>query len=438
MRLLFARLVPYTALLGTGVGVVAGGQQVNLSLAAVLLGLLASLATADATRLRFRQMILLRHFGVACLPGVAFLLAHGGPAGVPAAQFAGICGVWIVVWTVFRHLDYCPERIFDLYLRCACASAAVGVVQELGYLARIAPLYDMHWVLIGAAGLDYSGPFLRAYGLFTEPSYFASFLVPALYFAMLRLTGRSLRLGLGRSALLIAALLCTFSTIGYIGLLLCMVAAMRLSPRNIAIAAVLAGGLGAVAMSSESISSRLDALPNALSSNLEGDENMSALINGLNIAISQQMLSDHPVTGIGLGAYRLFSQDYLDDFLAGTPALAERVNEILDQLTLADGGSMYIRLATELGAAGWAILLWLWARTRRGQAAPSPEMAQIATAALLHFAVFGIRSGQLVRFEVLFFLSIYSLIRLQRPRASPASPETVAKKAYTDGRTDNA
>jgi O-antigen ligase len=429
MRFSAAGPLPYCALLGTAVATVVGGQQLNLSMSALLLLLFASLANGNLAKLPLSRLAPLGWFFAATLPGTLLYALRGGSLGIPLIQYGGLVACWLAVWGLFIRLRYSPETIFDLYLQCATAAAVLAVVQEAAFLAQIPPLYDLHWALPGAAELDYAGPFLRV-SFFTEPSYFAAFMTPALYMAVLRLTGHSRAMGTGRSLLLIAALVCTFSTIGYIGLALCILFALRLTLRNLLLGAVLLAGLGAIGSTNPALTSRLSAIPNALQSDLQGDENLSALINGLNLAITSQMLEDRPISGTGLGAYRVYSMDYLESFRAGNVVLIERVNAMMEQLTLADGGSMYLRLSTELGLSGLLLMAWLVRRHLRP--ADSPARAEMARAALLYMVVFSIRSGQLVRFEFVFFCALFALLRFElKPMAARPHPKPFAKRVLS-------
>lgn len=415
MGAIYLRLLPFLAFLGTAVGAVFSGQQVNLSLMAVLLVMVLSVGTGCFSPMPLDHLKPLMWFFAATLPGTVLYGLRGAPVGVPLMQYGGMLVCWMVVWRLFRYADNAPEHIFKLYLMCATASAAVAVCQQAAFQFRIELLYDLHWLLPGGAELDFAGPFVRVPSLFSEPSYFAAFLIPALYLSVRRLTGNSTTLGMGRSVLFISALMCTFSTIGYFGLLLCVLFALRLSVRNLMLGALLVGLLVAVAASNPALVSRLSSIPSALQSDLQGDENLSALINGLNLAIASGMLGDRPLAGTGLGAYRIYSMDYLESFLAGNDVLIGRVNEMLEQLTLADGGSMYLRLSTEMGLLGMAwIGLMVW---RHWRATLPDAHREIATASALFILVFSIRSGQLVRFDIMFFCALFALVRLQPLRS---------------------
>lgn len=409
MRGFTVLFLPYIAFLGTAVAVVVQGQQVNLSLGIVALAFLLSLMADGIGRIPASRFSALAWFFLSTLPGTLLFALRDGPLVIPLVQYIGLTVVWLVVWNLFRHLRYSPEAIFKMYLRCATVAAAVAVMQQMAFLVGIEPLYDLRWLLPGAAELTLAGPFLRVPSMFTEPSYLACFLTPALYLSVLRLSGQSQQLRVGRSLLFIVALLCTFSTIGYIGLGLCCTFALRLTIRNFLLSALLLAGLGYIGSTNPELASRLGAIPNALRLELQGDENLSALNNGLNLAITSQMLEERPISGIGLGAYRVYSVDYLESFLTGNDVLKERVGVMLESLTLADGGSMYLRLSAELGLVGLLLIGCLIHRHLRQ--ADSADKAELARAALLYILVFSLRSGQLIRFEFLFFCALFVLLR---------------------------
>ena len=358
------------------------------------------------------RLIPLCWFFLATLPGTFLFLIRGESFAIPAVQYLGLLVAWLVVLNLFRYLRYSPEAIFNIYLHCATVAALVALMQQAAYLIGVEALYDLRWLLIGAADLDYAGPFLRTSSMFTEPSYFAAFLTPALYLSVLRLSGRSRQLRIRRSLLFISALICTFSTIGYIGLGLCILFALRLSLRNMLISTLLLASLGYIGSTSPAVASRLTAIPSALQFDLQGDENLSAFINGLNLAITVHMIEDRSISGHGLGAYRVYSGEYLEKFLSGNQVLTDRANLMMEQLTLSDGGSMYLRLASELGLVG--ILLSVWLLYRNHRRPDSTDRGNLARASLLFLLVFSIRSGQLLRFELVFFWALFDLLCLRR------------------------
>ncbi len=408
MRAQLSRIVAYIALLGTAVGSVLGEQQVNLTLLVVLLAFALTFAFGHISKLPYKSTSPYVWFVLATTPGTILYLLRGSPPLVPMQQYIGVLVFWIVVFDIFRYQRYSPDSIFLLYLRCAKLAACIGIAQQIAFLLDIEILYDLRWVLLGVGNLDVSSSYLRVHSLFTEPSYFAAFLMPALYFSILRIIGSSKLLGLAWSVIFIMALLFTFSTIGYIGLILSILFALRLSFRSVFTSAIVVFTLFSIASVNPVISSRVSSVTDIITGGLTGEENLSVFVNALNLNITRNMLSDYPAFGVGVGAYRVYSTSYLEGFVAGDHSLMARVKDQLEHFTLTDGGSMYLRLSTELGIAGCLIfvLFMLWGRSEK----VSLHHRDIAKAALLFIIVFSLRSGQLVRFDFIFFCALYSLI----------------------------
>jgi hypothetical protein len=411
MRTQLSRVILYISLLGTAVASIVNEQQVNLTLLVVLLAFALSIALGEISKLPYRMYFPYLWFVLATVPGTILYLLRGSSVLVPMQQYIGVLVFWVVIWNIFRCQKYSAEKIFLLYLRCAKFAACIGIFQQICYLLDIETMYDLRWVLIGVGDIDVSGSFLRVYSLFTEPSYFAAFLMPALYFSILRIIGASKLVDLKWGLIFIIALFCTFSAIGYIGLILCIIFALRLSFRNILIGVLFVLALLGVASISPVISSRLLSISGVIEDGLRGDENLSVFVNALNLNITKNILSDYPVFGLGIGAYRVYSIPYLEIFVAGDDNLIARVKDQLELFTLTDGGSMYLRLSTELGVAGFLLFIFLMLRGKREQV--SRQHRDIAKAALLFIVVFSLRSGQLIRFDFIFFCALYSLVWIQ-------------------------
>jgi hypothetical protein len=412
MRFFFVRIFPFIGFLGTAVAVVVQGQQLNLVQGLLMLALVVSMLDFNFFRMPLATLTPLGWFFLASLPGTFLYLTRVEPLAVPAVQSLGLLGAWLVIFNLFRYVSYSPEAIFNIYLKCASFAALVALMQQAAYFIGIQPLYDLRWLLIGAADLDYAGPFLRTSSMFTEPSYFAAFLTPALYFSVLKLSGRSQQLRIGRSLLFISALIFTFSTIGYIGLGLCILFAFRFTLRNMLISTLLLVGLYSLGSNIPELNSRLSSLTNVMQFDFKGDENLSAFNNGLNLAITSHMLEDRPISGHGFGTYRVYSINYLENVLSADQVLINRVNVMMGHLTLSDGGSMYLRLSAELGLFGMVLMVLFIYRNFRWP--ESPDRKNLARAALLFVLVFSIRSGQLVRFELVFFLALLVLLCFKR------------------------
>jgi hypothetical protein len=83
---------------------------------------------------------------------------------------------------------------------------------------------------------------------------------------------------------------------------------------------------------------------------------------------------------------------------------------------------MYIRLATEFGLIGLLILLLTF--TLKRKVGISLREIQIAKASLLFIFTYCIRSGQIVRFDFMFFCGLIVLIFLANSSEHPFKTST--------------
>ena len=127
----------------------------------------------------------------------------------------------------------------------------------------------------------------------------------------------------------------------------------------------------------------------------------------------------------------MYSTSYLEDFVAGNQSLIARTFDQLELFTLTDGGSMYLRLSSELGIAGCIIFVFFMLSARSKQVCAHHR--DIAKAASLFIIVFSLRSGQLVRFDFIFFCALYSLVWVEKLRLESGHfRKTINKRMQND------
>ena len=407
MREYWIKYFPTFAFLGTAIGFVVEEWRLNLTLLVVCISFVVIFLLSGFEEIKFNNLKLFRWFLIASLPGSFINLYIGNNPILPLTQVIGVAIFWSTVLMILSYSAFSLTSTFLIYLQSAKIAAFVGIMQQCAYQIEFTYFWDLRWVLVGAAEPTISGDFLRVSSFFTEPSYFAVFLMPALYFSILRLTNSSQLLSYFSSFIFIIALINTFSAIGYVGLFLCLAITIKFSVRKIIVPAAVIIALISIGLASSEISSRFskDAILN--SSEISGKENISVLSNLVNLNISRHMINDHPIFGVGLGAYRTHSLDYLEQLNFAELDSANLPSDILENLTLADGGSMYLRLLPELGIIGLLLFFYPLLNEKRNKLVGNERY--ISNAALLFVAVYSIRSGQLIRFELLYFSALYAL-----------------------------
>jgi len=397
------------AFLGTAIGFVFEGLRLNLTLLVVCISFLLMLLVSGYKVVNQLNTKLLVWFFIASMPGSIIAIFNGNGFILSLIQILGVTVFWLVVLMIFSRVSFSLTSVFSIYLHSARIAAFVGLVQQIAYQLGFDLFWDLRWLLIGAAEPTFSGNFLRVSSFFTEPSYFAVFLMPALYFSVLRLTNSSRLVNFSSGFMFILALINTFSAIGFVGFILCVFVSLEFQLRKLIFPLLLISFTVVIAFFSPEVASRfsMDSFANPFE--ITGAENFSLFNNLINLNISMNMFFDHSLFGVGLGAYRVHSIDYLSVLSFSSLDLGDLPSDVVESLTLSDGGSMYLRLVPELGLVGLMIFFLIFFK-RRGKVLTEDEKF-ISNGALLFIVIYSIRSGQLIRFEFIYFCALYSLVR---------------------------
>lgn len=277
-----------------------------------------------------------------------------------AKQAIGISLSATVFYMVLKANDGRVLPLFRLFLKYCVWVAAIGLGQEAAWLLRIKPLYDLNW-LIGSAmsyevAMSAGGFLLRIRSILPEPTFLACVLLPGVFASVAAWLnpGKSL-LAPWERLVILAAFLLTFSSVGYLcaalSLVLFLINYRKL--RYLAAAAVLApAALLAAYHASPDVKLRVNGSLGYLDGTMEIEEmdlSNFALYSNLHVA-TQSFVSD-PLFGSGLGSHYLSYEKHIGGFvdLLTTRKLF---------LNREDASSLGLRLLSETGLAGIALVLW--------------------------------------------------------------------------------
>ncbi len=348
------------------------------AVAGLAVGFAPVLATAGLVAVAAVLTLLVRTELVALVVVVAALfedyLARVGPGLTKA-----LAGILVVSWVVRRcHHGVRPHRRTPVLSAAVAFAAAIAaatiahnngdagltvVLRYAGFLAVLVVLGDLvrdglaperlaRWyVAAGAAaavcGLAtfFLGEDRRVGGPIGDPNDLAFFLLPAVALGpAVRGTGRGRRAWDVATVLIAVAIVGTLSRgalVGLAGMLVVGVlsGAVRLRVATGLVAAVLVGVLVAAATVPQLVSVSLQ------QKSVVADRNVSERLDLWTAAA--QMTVDHPVLGLGPGAFALEHQDY-------TSSLPDDVNHPLDV-----AHNTWLELSSELGLLGLAAFLAL-------------------------------------------------------------------------------
>ena len=136
-------------------------------------------------------------------------------------QVVGILGFAVFYYVLLKVNDYDVRRLFEIYLTVAFFVALIGIIQEVSFLLNFRPGYDFRFFSAGWTVVpESSGKFLRINSIFREPAHFCAVMIPAGFAAITSFFRNDhIILSKWKSAVILLAILFTFSTMGYLGLL---------------------------------------------------------------------------------------------------------------------------------------------------------------------------------------------------------------------------
>ena len=372
----------------------------------ISLSLLSGLFLAFSTLLfRFKKALI--------SPALLGLLAYGGLVAIANCGLAGLRGVayqlvgillfYLASIQILRMYQYNYVSLMEDYVGIALAASVLAIVQNIGAILDVAFLWDMRWLIWGQSEPERVGYFVRAASFFTEPGYFVFLPASALMYATLSgsfSTKTIVVLGL--------AVMSTMSTLGLVGMGVAVLLSMRVTFKSFVKTIFFSAVFMFAVLQIPSVSIRTNDFLQVLPGGLTGEENLSVFIRVVDFNVMVNMLSDFWLTGVGLGAYKLFSLNYHDIFYASNIGLRDLIDSLgMAEFALSDGGTLVTKLAVEFGIPSALIIGYIFVRSMRRIRSFDQALFGLLIA---FFAIYSLRTGQYIRFEFIFFITLMAMI----------------------------
>jgi hypothetical protein len=251
--------------------------------------------------------------------------------------------------------------LFQMYLRFCVAVAAFGILQEAGYVLGIRGIYDLSWLIPGYGVAVGEGSLLRIHSVMSEPSSFALVLTPAFFAAIISLSRPALALLSPRDSIIImGAMALSFSSVGYIGVfiagILLMINYGKIRWILIMLAIIPALGWLTYATSIE-IRKRVDDSLNYLNGTGDLEKiNLSSFAIFSNMHVAYRSFVENPLLGSGLGSHPISYGKHIGNIVD-----LEKTKLLLNK---EDANSLFLRLMSETGLLGLAMVFWFLFRFR--------------------------------------------------------------------------
>jgi len=334
-----------------------------------------------------------------------------------AKQAIGISVNALWFYTLIKINRYDIKRLFKIYLDLAFVVSLIGIVQEISFILNFTPGYNYqgflpYWYLLPKTAHN----LLRVNSIMIEPSGLAVVLLPAVFACVTALLKQDYGLvSKVRGIVIVSCFLLTFSSTGYIGLLLAVFFAMFRS-RNLKRVLISSGVILLLFFGLYNVSNefkiRVDDSIDALCGKKDlRDTNFSTFVLYNSAKVAYSSFRSSPVIGTGLGSFELFYEKIFPDL---------NKDSYFEKFTvIKDGASLFLRLISETGLLGIMFLLIFLIRFfvsfKKG---PSWPLWIINNAALLFILIRLIRVGHYFSDGFFLFFWMYYFSRKQAEGAA--------------------
>lgn len=296
-------------------------------------------------------------------------------------QIIGITLTSIYFFQFFRLNKGKTTELFILYSKFSFFMCLLGVA-----------LFVIHFAL---GEHDY-----RLKSIMLEPAHFCGIVLPAFYFYLKNFKSEKFKF-----SIVFLALILSFSSVGYLGIMACLVLMKRrFNLIKLSFYVGLAGFLGFVAyIALPFVKMRVDDTFSALSTFEVENVNLSSYALISNLYVSLEVFKHSPLWGNGLGSHEVSHSKYIGS-LPGSDTFEELMN-----LNAADGNSLLIRVLSDFGLIGIAIIFVYIYKYYT----PSDSKYIISRSILVYFFYKLLREGHYFSPEMYFFVVMFYFIYLE-------------------------
>ena len=330
-------------------------------------------------------------------------------------QIFGITFTSVAYWSFFSYNNFDIKKLFGYYVDVAVFVALLGIFDEFFHILGI-HLTQIKQTTIG---------FYRVYSVMGEPYFLAVVLLPALFYCFNKTFGKRNYRDMGyliKTGILALCTIFTFSTAGYMGMLLILTFWLYnkgyFSLTNVRVLLLplivffVMGFLGDIKNNVKEISIRIEDTMEAFTTrNLDTEFimslNSSTFALYSNYMIAEKSFTRNPYIGGGLGShvvsYDMYFGDYFEEFFL------ERFGDFNKQ----DANSLFLRLMSETGLLGLILFFFYLFRFFVGR--KKTKYNEIADLVLINHGVLILmiirllRTGNYLSNGFFFFFFLYVL-----------------------------
>ena len=268
--------------------------------------------------------------------------------------FFGAFFSYLFYYLILRAYKINVSYLFKLYLKAAWIITIIGIVQFFSYLIGFTLGYDYSWVFSKWSVIPGGNFNIRINAIFSEPTYYATFISPAIFVAVNNIIRKGFYYSKAQSAIMIVTYFLTFSGNAYNGffiIILVMLFNLGVLRYSLLFIPLLLAGYFYSYQNIAELRDRLDGTLNIFETGQFeiGKTHGSAINLYDNYNIATQNFVNNPFFGTGLGSHPVAFEKY---------TITKHVNIYGFALNTQDANSMFLRLISETGLFGTSIFIF--------------------------------------------------------------------------------
>jgi len=326
-------------------------------------------------------------------------------------QVVGIAANALTFYSLMKFNDYNVEKLFKIYLNIAFLVALIGLLQEVSYLLGWKYGFDFHSFLpYWKVSLTNTASLLRVNSIINEPADFCYVMMPACFVSIASFTKIGHKfISRRKAAIIIVALLLTFSTVGYLGIILSFFLLVynygKLKP-IIAICILIFFFSVFVYQNIAETKTRVDDSLAVLTGNVNWQKiNLSSYAFFTNLIVACNSFKENPLFGSGLGSHEVSYNRFIHNIIGQNGPYLD-VNS-------SDANSLFLRLLSETGLFGILVLAFFIIRFYVHKKKDLNGYLWIISSAILSmFFIRGLRQGHYFVNGFFFFIWMYYFAKL--------------------------
>lgn len=278
-----------------------------------------------------------------------------------AKQVLGILVTGSAYYLLIKANEFKVEKLFKIYLQIAVIVAAIGIFQELSFLARFEPGYDLSWLVNRWKFTASKFGILRINSICMEPAHFAITMIPAVFVSLSTIFKRgSFYLSKWKCVLIIISVILSLSSIAYIAILISLLLiflGVKKSKYLLLVIVIIPALIYSAYRYIPEIRERANHTIGVFTGQKKvSQSHLSVYALASNAFVAYKSFIDSPLFGRGLGSHSVSYNEFIKPGVPGTIWYSDYPK--YPAVNREDAGSLFLRLVSETGLFGLIVVFY--------------------------------------------------------------------------------